>query len=91
MSGKNPPPPEVDDVFEGPEIGHGQPIRTGRRGLYYVRAVVDAEEDSEYGWLYQVVFRFYSRRKGWRYMIVDSHALGIGLYKKINKRRRKAA
>jgi hypothetical protein len=81
---KNPPPPEIGDVFEGPPIG--MPFK---RGLYYVRAIVDVEpeEDPDYGWIYQVVFRFYSKRKGWRYEIRDSFAIGMGLYKKINKRK----
>jgi hypothetical protein len=88
---KNPPPPEVGDVFEGPEIGHGVPVRTMRKGRYYVRAVVDAFEDDEYGWIYQVVFRFHTRHKGWRYEIVSAHAIGLGLYRKISKAKRKKA
>lgn len=89
---KNPPPPEIDDVFHGPEIGHGKPVRRMVPGRYYVRAIVDVEgEDPNDGWIYHVVFRFYTRHKGWRYEIVSSHALGVGLYKKVSKRKRKAA
>lgn len=88
---KNPPPPAIDDVFEGPEIGHGKPVRTGRKGKYYVRAVVDPFEDKEYGWIYQVVFRFYTRNKGWRYEIVSAHAIGLGLYTQVSKKTRRNA
>jgi len=84
---KNPPPPEVGNVFRGPPIGHGHPQFSGKTGLYYVRAVVDVEEVSEDGWSYQVVFRFFTRNKGWRYVIEDAYAFGYEKYKKINKRR----
>lgn len=78
MSEKNPPPPKVGDVFYGPPIG--APFKPGK---YHVRAIVDIEgEHPTYGWIYHVVFRFYSRRKGWRYEIRDSFALGVGLYTK---------
>lgn len=91
----NPPPPEVGDVFRGPEIGYGRPVRTGRQGKYYVRAVVDAEEHPEYGWVYEVVFRFWSLKHGggWKYELVSAHAIGLGMYVKISKlskRKRKA-
>jgi len=86
---KNPPPPEIGDVFLGPEIGHGHPVRTGKPGKYYVRAVVDTEEDDTYGWEYQVVLRFYTRHKGWRYEIISAHSIGVGLYKKLERRARK--
>jgi hypothetical protein len=72
---KNPPPPAIGDVYDGPRLSP-RPTR------YHVRAIVDNEgEDAEYGWIYQVVFRFWSPRKGWRYEVVSSHALGAGLYK----------
>ncbi len=82
---KNPPPPEIGDVFEGPRIGHGTPQLPAKNGLYYVRAVVDVEpeEHPDYGWIYQVVFRFYTRHKGWRYEIKSSHDIGLGLYKNL--------
>lgn len=83
----NPRPPNVGDVFSGPEIGHGVPTRTGTPGKYYVRAVVDVEgEDPTYGWIYHVVLRCYTRHKGWRYAVVDSFAFGAGLYKPLSKR-----
>jgi len=79
---KNPPPPAVGDVFKGP--------RTNSRkthGTYHVRAIVDNEgEDPEYGWMYQVVFRFWSPRKGWRYQVEDASALGVGLYKRQSRK-----
>jgi len=87
MLDKNPSPPEIGDVFEGPAIGHGTPKLVFRPGKYYVRAIVDAEEDPTYGWLYYVVFRFYTRNKGWRYEIKSAHDIGLGLYRKVNKRR----
>lgn len=82
---RNPPPPQVGDVCEGPEIGHGVPVRTGEKGLYFVRAVVDHETDPEYDHLYQVVFRFWHKRKGWRYIIESAFAFGFGMYVKTNK------
>ena len=95
MRTQNPPPPEVGDVFTGPEIGHGKPIMTGKAGKYYVRAVVDAEEHPEYGWLYEVVFRFWSLKYGggWRYELVNAHRFGFGEFKKVSKKpaRRKAS
>lgn len=88
---KNPAPPEIGDVFKGPPIGHGSPVYSGKPGKYHVRAVVDIEgEDPTYGWIYQVVFRYYTRHKGWRYEIKNSHDIGLGLYSRINKRTRKA-
>jgi len=88
----NPPPPRVGEVFSGPEIGHGGPARSGRPGKYYVRAVVDAEECPQYGWEYQVVLRFWTRKHGggWRYEIIDAHAFGLGTYKRIGWGRRPA-
>jgi hypothetical protein len=90
MSMTNPPPPAVGDVFEGPSIGHGHPRLDTRKGRYYVRAVVDAEEHPEYGWLYEVVFCFWTRHKGWRYTLVDSFSFGFEMYRKISKSRRPA-
>lgn len=86
----NPPPPAVGDVFEGPWIGHGTPKLEMKPGKYYVRAVVDAEENATYGWLYYVVFRYYTRHKGWRYEIKNAHDIGLGLYKKVSKRKAKS-
>lgn len=82
---RNPPPPAVGDVFEGPEIGHGVPVRTGEKGLYEVRAVVDHEEDAEYDHVYQVVFRFWHRKKGWRYIVESAFGIGMGMYVRTKK------
>jgi hypothetical protein len=78
---RNPPPPAVGDVFRGPAAG----LKT--RALYYVRAIVDHEEDDEYDHLYQIVFRYYSQRKGWRYVVESAFGIGMGLYVKVNKPR----
>jgi hypothetical protein len=86
MRDKNPLPPAIGDVFKGPRVG-----LHSKAGTYHVRAIVDNEgEDPEYGWMYQVVFRFWSPRKGWRYEIVDASALGVGLYKKMRSKRKAA-
>jgi hypothetical protein len=85
---KNPPPPAIGDVFHGPPISHGSPVFKNTPGRYYVRAIVDAEEDPEFGWLYQIVFRLYTRHKGWRYIIEDGFVMGTGQYKKISKGKR---
>ena len=86
---RNPPPPAVGDVFEGPPIGHGGSRMTVKKGLYYVRAIVDHEKDDEYDHMYQIVFRFFSQRKGWRYEVVSAFAIGVGLYVKVSKERRR--
>lgn len=84
METKNPVPPKVGDVFTGPPTQSN-----GKRGVYHVRAVVDYEgEDSDYGHIYHVVFRFWSRRKGWRYEVVSSHSIGVGLYRKKSRARK---
>lgn len=73
---KCPPPPSVGDIFDGPRIKDTQLV-----GKYHVRAVVDNEgEDPNWGWIYQVVFRY---RVGdrWCYEIVSSHTIAVGLYK----------
>jgi len=82
VSPKAPPPPKIGTVFYGPMIGDGTPRLRMRPGRYQVRAIVDLEEkeDSNYGWLYWVVFRFYTRHKGWRYEITHSSAIAVGLY-----------
>jgi hypothetical protein len=83
MRDKNPPPPKVGDKYNGPRLSH-------RPTTYHVRAIVDNEgEDPDFGWLYQVVFRFYSPRKGWRYLVEASHALGVGLYTKVASKKAK--
>lgn len=87
MSSKAPPPPAIGTVYEGPIIGHGKPKVRLRPGRYYVRAIVDPEEEEhpDYGWLYWIVFRFYTRHKGWRYEITHSSAIAVGLYKKAKR------
>lgn len=74
-------PPNVGDIFEGPPIGHGALFpRTLKNGKYHVSAVLDAYADPKYGWLYHVVFAFYTRNKGWRYVVESNHAIDVGLY-----------
>jgi len=46
MSEPNPPPPKVGDTYY-------HKVRKLYRGKYHVRAIVDAEKDKEYGWLYK--------------------------------------
>jgi len=82
---RNPAPPKIGDVFEGPEIGHGLPVRTGEKGLYEVRAVVDHEVDEEYDHVYQVVFRFWHKRKGWLYIVESAFGFGLGMYVKADR------
>jgi hypothetical protein len=88
---KNPPPPEVGSLFT---TRYGELTSTGaksRKVTYEVRAIVDPFEDEKYGWLYQVVFRFWSPRKGHRYILVSSWELGLGSYVPAKRRRKKAA
>lgn len=84
MSDKNPPPPAIGTKFHGPRVS-----QTQMKGTYHVRAIVDNEgEDPDFGWMYQIVFRFWIPRKGWRYEIVTAHALGIGVYTKARSRKK---
>lgn len=74
---KNPPPPQVGDVFQGiPEVLH--------KSKYHVRAVVDVLEDKDYGWTYQVVVKFWVDGKGDRYQLISAHEIGLGLYKQVS-------
>jgi hypothetical protein len=87
---KNPPPPEVGALFT---TRYGEFTSTGvksRKVTYEVRAVVDPIEDEEYGWLYQVVFRFWNPRKGYRHVLASSYELGLGSYVPTKRRRKKA-
>lgn len=57
--------------------------RDEERGTrFYVRAIVDLEEKEhpKFGWIYQVVFRWYLPSRGWRYLVEHSSAFGVGLY-----------
>lgn len=86
MTYRNPPPPEVGARFtkRGGELRiNGRPYR---KVVYEVRAVVDPQEDEEYGWIYEMVFRFWSPRKGYCYMLVNSLALGMNMYIPVRKR-----
>jgi hypothetical protein len=86
----NPHPPKVGDLFT---TRYGEFTSIGaksRKVIYEVRAVVDSIEDEEYGWLYEVVFKFWNPRKGYRYVLASCHELGLGSYVPAKRRRKKA-
>lgn len=58
-----------------PKVGGRLYARDGV--LHHVRAIVDAEDDGSY----QVVMRWWSPRKGWRYVVESSTAFEVGLYR----------
>ena len=80
MNPKGPRTPKVGEIFLGPEIGQGEPVRAGEPGRYEVRAIVDAEEYED--GFYQVVFRYWTKKRGWRYEVVSSSTIAAGLYRK---------
>lgn len=98
MNNKIAPPAnliQIDDVFHGPPIGHGNPKveldsnGKPKKGCYYVRAIIDPWDHPEYGPQYQIVFRFYTRNKGWCYMIENSSAIAFDLFKPAGKAKKR--
>jgi hypothetical protein len=64
------PPPVVGTRLYGPAMSDRARAKRGRFGtVYHVRAVVDHVESEDWAHLYQVVLRWWSPRKGWRYII----------------------